>query len=139
MMIPSYQKLLEPYGITLDVTIKWLKEQSGAPMEVIDSVIRDIMLKLAQGITWSTEGCSCGCELTNPNTAIEHYMLREVKKLYSEALRSYSEVIERTQWNQIIAHIELENKKYLKENMKPGLWQRIKAILFMPIIKKGEE
>jgi len=125
MMMPNYKELLKPYGIVMELTLKWLREQSGASQEVIDLVIANTLLKLAQGVKWSTEGCSCGCGMTNPNTAIEHYMLREVKRIQGEAARAYAEVLEKAEHSRILTHIQVENDKFVQENMKPTLWQRI--------------
>ena len=111
--------LFKPYtgnGATLEKTINWLKKESNAPEPVINRVLNETFLKLAEGYQFSTTGCNCGCGLKNAHTAIEHYMLKEVIKLRKKADKAYLETIEKGLEARIEAHA-----KFLQEKPKNGL------------------
>ncbi len=123
MMLPDYQKLFEPYikdGCTIDKMIVWAAKNSAAPKEVMDAAVKNLFLELAQGRTFPTTGCDCGCEMTNAHTAINHYFLQEVNKLKEKMAVEYVQVLENMQRANIEKHIEVINKKWMKENK--ALW-----------------
>lgn len=125
MLLPNYQKLFEPYttnDCTVEKMVLWAAKHSGAPKEVMDAAVKNLFFELAQGRTFSTTGCDCGCEMTNAHTAINHYFLREVLKLKEQMSKEYWQLLENMQKANIIKYVEMENAEYTKSKMTP--WYR---------------
>ena len=125
MIIPKYKELFEPYtkdNCTVELMINWARKNSVAPDEVMSAAVRNLFFELASGVTFSTEGCDCGCEMTNAHTAINHHFLREVLKLKAQMAKEYWQLLENMEKANIAKHIELEDKRYMKKKMTP--WYR---------------
>lgn len=128
-MLPHFEKLFEPYtkdGATLDKTLVWLAKVTKAPEQVIQTVVSETFLRLSEGVEFSTAGCQCGCGIKNAHTALEHYMRDEVLKLHAKAMAEYNSTVQTRLQSMVLAHIDYQNKKFVDENMKPGVVQRAK-------------
>ncbi len=125
MLLPNYRKLFKPYAgnsCTVGKMIEWAAKSSGAPKEVIDVAVKNLFREMAQGKTFSTTGCDCGCEMTNAHSAINHYFLREVLKLKEQMAETYWQALEKMDAANIEKHIKVVNKQWKKENKVP--WYR---------------
>lgn len=137
MMVPNFEKLYEPYtadGATLEKSTNWLRKTTGAPDVVIQQIISETMVKLAEGMEFSREKCSCGCDIETAEAAIEHYMRRQVRERLEKANQSFLTAVQGNTQAIIEAHIAAENKAYIAEKMKPPHrlldWQKSWVVRF---------
>jgi hypothetical protein len=135
-MTQSYQELFQPYtkdGATLEGTIKWLQKHTAHP-EVLAAVIANTFAKLAGGLDLSKELCACGCGMTGVHTALEHFMLKEVKTMEAEFDRAVADVIE----THALAREQAAIDRYIAENTvvkSPGIFSRTWTFLNKPLGK----
>jgi hypothetical protein len=125
-MILDYAKLWEPYSgngkHTADDFLHWVLKQSakkGYDKEAAETAVHLTFLELADGKTFNTYRCSCGCDGTNPNTEICHLTLRKVAGLDTEGRAGKSAVYEGHLNAKIVSHMEADNAAYLAEAMPP--------------------
>jgi len=123
MILPEYIELYKPYSakISLDRTVKWLKAKTQAEDGVISEGLAQVFGEIMGGREFSTEKCSCGCSLTNPNTDINHYMLKKVKEIQAGERKAVLDFYQQQEHTRILAHmkrISKTNKEYIKMNRK---------------------
>lgn len=135
MMIPSFGKLYKPYmvdGATFNGSLNYLLDKCKFSKEIVERVAQETMLKLADGVKFSIDGCSCGCGMTNAHSAIEHYMRDRCYSITKEANIAFNNVVEGNLRVMILNHISLENQKYISKSgmaisaKYPSKWQVIK-------------
>lgn len=122
MMTLDYTNLFEPYmqSTTLAKVAEWLIKRTGASPQIIEVVIAETAIELANGKTFSTTGCDCGCEMTLPNVAIEHYMMRQVYAKKQEVELVYVDALQANLRAMLVAYMHKENEQYLVENSQPA-------------------
>jgi len=123
MIVPEFNELFEPYaksGTGLDRIRAWMLKQSKKDEVVVDQVIAETMIELANGRTFSLEGCDCGCELTNSHSAITHYMLKRVIELGNQVEAAKLDVLHKSINAAITARINV-NKPTKTEKVKHWL------------------
>ena len=126
MIIPDYEKLMEPYskdGCTVELLVKWLNEKSQCTPEIISLALRNLFTELAQGRTFF-ELCDCGCGNKEIHNAMNHHVMRTAKVYQEQANREYWKVVEKADHERIIKHMELENAAYTAKNI-PTLGYRL--------------
>ena len=115
------EALYKPYskdGGTIEGAIRWLKKTTGADDAVIEAVVAETFVDLAQGASF-VDPCPCGCEITRAHTHIEHYMGQKVIELKKEAEMAYSKTIQNNIRARVLAHIQAENEQFIADNTKP--------------------
>ena len=136
MMLPYFEELFKPYtedGATLEGTVNWLLNKCKIPSIIVERVLQETMLKLADGVTFSTDGCSCGCEIKNAHTAIEHYMRDRCIQVSKEANEAFHKAVQGNLKALILNHISLDNQKFTSEAgvvmsaKYPSKWQKVKS------------
>jgi len=100
MILPEYQKLFKPYAgkITLEGLLAWLQgEASKRKMrsDVMEVAIAQVFLELGQGRKFPTDGCKCGCDFTNPHSALAHHLRSEMVKIHEDVMGKYGELLEK--------------------------------------------
>ena len=87
--------MFEPFtdnGATLEGSIKWLKNTTGADQSIIDQAIAETMDTLSKGEKFELP-CPCGCGLSNVHTPINHYMLSAVIRLQKDVMKAQVKII----------------------------------------------
>lgn len=79
----------EGYGKDNDfaVSIQYINTQAmakGIGREVVDLVLFEVFSEIANGRKFSTDGCTCGCEIKNSGTDVIHYILKRIFTVDSE-------------------------------------------------------
>lgn len=99
MILPEYQKLFKPYmgKITLEGLLAWLQGEASKKsikLEIMEVAVAQIFLELASGKKFPTDGCKCGCGLTNPHSALAHYLRGKMIEIHLDVTRKYGEALE---------------------------------------------
>ena len=137
-----YEKMFEPFtenGATLEGSIKWLKNTTGADQSIIDQAIAETMDKLSQGEKFELP-CPCGCGLSNVHTHINHYMLSTVLRLQKEVLKAQVKIIQDRQKMLIETQLkQLSNFDKEYDKMMNGNWAQKNLPTFCKWLGKGKK
>ena len=109
----NFKELWQPYsedGCSIQQMINWAQRQANPPKEVMDQAVQNLFMELGVGREFPTEGCDCGCEMTNAHSAINHYFLREVIRLKA--------VMDQKYWKALESMQNVRIEKYVKARLK---------------------
>ena len=142
-LIPEYLKLWEPYCedgvVPLAKALAWLEKQAvnfRYDPECAQLAMIHVMNEIAAGKKFSTEGCDCGCEMTDPHTAVLHYMGQALKAYGAKLEENRSGAVNELFRGLVTRHVEESNRQdteeWVKEEPKPGKMRRFGRFLTKP-------
>ncbi len=112
-MLPDFKKLYAPYavdGASLNKTLNWLKASTGVTDDIVQSVLMDVMLMLADGESFALDGCQCGCDLKKSHSALNHFMRDLALAKNKVAVDAY--------WDRV----QVDTYKRLQKQIRPGFF-----------------
>lgn len=135
-MMPEFEELYKPYSkdATLDESYNWLKKQCagmGIDEQTADASWSETFLEMAQGKKFSIGTCDCGCDFPKEWScvAFNHHTLKRAIAMNEKANRAKLQVLNNTLRNNILFHIEDQNRVYVEDNLELTKWQRFKKWL----------
>lgn len=127
----------------LDRSIAYVKKigsDNSVDSSVIDTIIAETFIGLANGDTYPTDKCPCGCGSNKSGTAIVHHMVARVLEEGEKVKVEQAKIVEANLNTMILNHISKQNEEYTKKEMtiKPFLnWNRSETIRAARWIKNG--
>lgn len=112
MEILNYRKLFEPYAkkITLEGLADWLLKEASRrhiSTEVVELAITQAFFEIQGGKEFPKDGCTCGCELNNPHSALAHYLRVKMINLHQKTLVRFIDNMQ----NRLIRQVETSIKQ----------------------------
>ena len=129
----DYDKLFKPFereGYPLEKVIEWLEQGTGADMQIIDQVLSDTMLLVAQG-----EKFEVAEEYKDyPDMAISHYMEAKVRSLMVEIQGSKLIILQEMEKQRLEKRQKLLSKfdKEYAKMQNGDFWNKLKKFIGAP-------
>lgn len=125
-MILDFEKLYEPYSKDADLktTMLWFEREAaklGVPSDVRDAAVAETFLEMANGKTFSTDGCTCGCEFPIKWSSVDmnHYALKKMIEKNKAVQKARSDALLDSVNKAVLNHIQAQNEAYEAEAMPP--------------------
>jgi Asp-tRNA(Asn)/Glu-tRNA(Gln) amidotransferase C subunit len=112
----TYHDLWKPYSarMSFEQALAWLEKEAQArainpalALQAVHSVLRDCSL----GAGYPLDGCGCGCDLTNPHSAVIHEMHRRMVGYGQRMADAAAQELERIGNEDVLRHIEALNQR----------------------------
>lgn len=129
----DYEKLFKPFerkGYPLEKVIEWLQKTTGADMQIIDQVLSDAMLLVAQG-----EKFEVSEEYKKyPDMAISHYMEAQTRTLMLRIQDSKMIILQEIEKQRIEKRQRLlsDFDKEYNKIMNGSFWNKLKKFIGAP-------
>lgn len=122
-MLPNIEELYKPYSKDADFKtslLYWKKEARNLSIsdEVMQSCIAETFLEMANGKTFPTDRCDCGCNFPKKWScvALNHYVLKKMIKKKGDIDQSTADILQNNIKASMLSLIEKENQEYIREN-----------------------
>lgn len=126
----NYEKLFKPFereGYPLEAVLEWLKKTTGADDQIIDQVLSDTMLLVAQGEKFEVPE-----EYKEyPDMAISHFMEARARSLMIDIEKSRVKILETAEKQRLEARQRLLSKTDREYNkiLNGTMWQKFKKFI----------